>query len=82
MAPFMIIGRRTSIALKTPALGLVADPARCTDCGTCTDSCPMSVDVRALVGSGRIEHTECAMCGSCVDACPRKVIRFAFGRPG
>lgn len=81
MAPFMIIGRKGSNTLKTPALRLETDPARCTSCGTCNDSCPMSVDVQSLVATGQIEDSECALYGNCADNCPRKVIRFTFGRP-
>lgn len=81
MAPFMIIGRKAGNTLKTPALRLEADPSKCTSCGTCTESCPMSVDVQSLVQSGAVEHAECSLCGTCADSCPRDVIRFAFGRP-
>jgi polyferredoxin len=81
MAPFMILGRRVSNALKTPALRLETDPSRCTSCGTCTESCPMSVDVQSLVPSGTVEHPECSLCGTCADNCPRSVIRFSFRPP-
>ena len=81
MAPFMVLGRKASNTLKTPALRLKTDPDKCTDCGRCTESCPMSVDVGSLVKSGHIENAECSLCGTCADTCPRHVIAFTFGSP-
>jgi len=97
MAPFMIIGRKLGTLIGGPALRLRAEPARCTDCGTCTRNCPMSLDVNRLIeastahertghpGDGRrlvpIEDSECILCGSCVDGCPNDVISFSFSKP-
>jgi polyferredoxin len=81
MAPFMILGRRVGSALHLPALGLETDPAKCTSCGTCTVSCPMSVDVQARVPAGRIDADECSLCGTCADECPQHVIRYALRPP-
>jgi len=80
MAPFMILGRKLRNTLAWPALRLKADPARCTDCLTCTANCPMSLDVNGLVKSGHMEHTECILCGSCVDGCPSKAIVYSFSK--
>lgn len=78
MAPFMILGRTIRNAVRWPALRLVADPARCGDCKTCTTHCPMSLDVNHLVHAGSMEHRECILCGTCVDGCPKDVIRYSF----
>jgi polyferredoxin len=79
MAPFMITGRAARNRLGSwPSLRLVAEPDACTRCGTCTDECPMSIDVQALVASGSMEHPECVLCGTCADGCPSKVIRYWF----
>ena len=43
-----------------------------------TDATPMSIDVRAMVASGSMEHTECVLCGTCVDTCPNGVVRYSF----
>jgi len=80
MAPFMILGRKLRNTLAWPALRLKADPARCTDCLTCTANCPMSLDVNGLVKSGHMEHTECILCGSCVDGCLSKAIVYSFSK--
>ena len=38
----------------------------------------MSLDVKAMVQKGRMEHNECILCGSCVDNCARKAIVYSF----
>ncbi len=78
MAPFMILGRRLRNLPAWPSLRLKADPQRCSDCKTCTSNCPMSIDVNALVQSGRMEHNECILCGTCVDQCARHAIVYSF----
>jgi ferredoxin-type protein NapH len=81
MAPFMILGRKLRNLVRWPALRLIAEPARCSDCQACTRHCPMSLDVNGMVQRANMEHAECILCGTCVDGCPRKAIRFSFS-PG
>lgn len=78
MSPFMIVGRWIRNRFAWPALRLRADEASCTSCASCTKSCPMGLEVEALVHSGSMEDRECTLCGSCVDSCPRKTIRYSF----
>jgi ferredoxin-type protein NapH len=78
MAPFMIIGRKTGNALRLPGLRLQAEPEKCTNCKTCTTSCPMSLDVNGMVQARKMENAECIFCGSCVDGCTRKAIGYRF----
>jgi len=52
-----------------------AEPIRCVQCGICSYSCPMDVDVRRLVREGLpIAHSYCLTCGQCVGRCPRGVL--------
>ncbi|RPI57395.1 MAG: 4Fe-4S ferredoxin, partial [Chloroflexi bacterium] len=44
-----------------------------------TRSCPMSLDVHAMVQRGDMEEGECILCGTCVDGCPSRAVRFTFG---
>jgi ferredoxin-type protein NapH len=81
MAPFMMIGRGARNALHLPAIQLRADAPACVACHACTIACPMSLEVQAMVPSGRMENSECILCGTCVDVCPCNVIRYDFGRP-
>ena len=78
MAPFMILGRKLRNLVRWPALRLVAEPDRCSDCLSCTRNCPMSLDVNGLVKRGDMEHTECILCGNCADTCTKDVIHFSF----
>ena len=78
MAPFMILGRKLRNLVRWPALRLVAEPDRCSECLTCTRNCPMSLDVSGMVQRADMEDSECILCGSCVDGCTRGAIRFSF----
>jgi polyferredoxin len=78
MAPFMMMGRWIRNRFGWPALRLQANAAACSDCMTCTRSCPMSLDVNAMVKQERMEHPECILCGTCVDGCAKAAIRYAF----
>jgi polyferredoxin len=78
IAPFMVLGRALRNLVRWPALRLVADPAVCSGCRTCTRNCPMSLDVDGMVERADMEQSECILCGSCVDGCPRAAIRYAF----
>jgi ferredoxin-type protein NapH len=78
MAPFMILGRKLRNLVKWPALRLVAEPAKCSDCQTCTRNCPMSLDVNGMVQQADMENSECILCGTCVDGCTKSAIRFSF----
>ncbi len=79
MAPFMIAGRWIrNRAGAWPSLRLRADRDACKECGTCTDACPMGLDVQGLVASGSMEHAECVLCGTCVDTCPNGTLRYTW----
>lgn len=52
-----------------------AEPIRCVQCGVCSYSCPMGVDIRRLVREHLpITHSYCLSCGQCVARCPRGVL--------
>ena len=78
MAPFMILGRKLRNLVRWPALRLVAETDRCTDCLSCTRHCPMSLDVNGMVQRGDMENAECILCGNCVDTCTKDAIHFSF----
>lgn len=81
MAPFMILGRKLGNLLHLPGLRLAADGKNCAACDSCTQACPMSLPVRDMVESGRLENSDCILCGNCTAACAKRVIRFTFSRP-
>lgn len=74
MAPFMVLGEKLADLLHIPRFRLKAEPERCIDCGRCSRSCPMSLDVAAMVQSGHTDSAECIQCLTCVDTCPKQAI--------
>ena len=78
MAPFMILGRWIRNRVRWPSLRLVAAPDQCSNCQRCTRTCPMSLDVNAMVQRADMEDSECILCGTCVDGCTQEAIRFSF----
>ena len=56
---------------------VVPEPTRCVQCGVCSFSCPMGIDVRRHVWLGEsVKDSRCLTCGECVRRCPRKLLRF------
>jgi heterodisulfide reductase subunit C len=50
-------------------------PGRCVQCGICSYSCPMGIDVRSYSRRGLpIDDPRCFRCGSCVSHCPRSTL--------
>jgi len=47
---------------------VVRDEGACVDCGLCTRSCPMGIDVAHLK---EVKTAECLGCRECVNACPK-----------
>jgi polyferredoxin len=81
MSPFMILGRKLRNIGRWYSIRLLADPVSCKDCLRCNDNCPMSLDVNAMVKTGRIENSECIFCLNCIDSCQHCTIRWTFS-PG
>lgn len=78
MAPFMVIGSRIGKILRIPQLQISAESEKCTSCGKCSKVCPMSLDVKNMVESGKINDDECILCGMCADKCPKKVLNYTM----
>ncbi len=56
---------------------VVADAARCVQCGICTYNCPIGIDVRKHAWLGApVSDSRCLTCGECIRRCPRGVLRF------
>jgi len=56
---------------------VVPDSARCVQCGICSYSCPINIDVRRHAWLGQpVEDSHCLTCGECVARCPRGVLQF------
>jgi len=76
-----IVGTWLKTKLRLWSLHLVSDASKCTNCGTCDRSCPMSLPVHEMVQRADMYHHECIYCGTCVDNCPSGAIRYRWGRP-
>jgi heterodisulfide reductase subunit C len=56
---------------------VIADVARCVQCGICSYNCPIEIDVRRHAWLGiPVADSHCLTCGQCVARCPRGVLRF------
>jgi ferredoxin len=56
---------------------VVAEPARCVECGICSYNCPLGIDVRTRARQGLpVADAFCLTCGECVARCPRGTLRF------
>jgi len=56
---------------------VVPEPERCIQCGICSFSCPIGIDVRFHAWTGEyIEDPTCLTCGECIERCPRSVLHF------
>jgi ferredoxin len=56
---------------------VVPDTSRCVQCGICSYSCPIGIDVRRHAWRGQEVHdSHCLTCGECVARCPRGVLSF------
>ncbi len=50
---------------------------RCVQCGICSYSCPMGIDVRAYSRQHLVvDDRRCLRCGSCVERCPRGALQL------
>ncbi len=68
LCPNLPILRLTS---RLSLLKISSVPELCNNCGACSRSCPMEIDVRsfALLGQ-RIGTGECILCQRCTEVCP------------
>jgi heterodisulfide reductase subunit C len=56
---------------------VVPQSGRCVQCGICSFSCPIAIDVRRCAWLDQpISDSHCLTCGECVARCPRGVLRF------
>lgn len=54
MITFMIIGTKIKDRLGYSSLHLEADSEKCVQCGLCSRSCPMSLEVAEMVRTGTL----------------------------
>ena len=69
-----------SLVMKLPTkLSLVKmkpSGEKCIECGRCDKQCPMDIDVKEYIKSGRkVSSSECILCGDCKTNCPVNAIK-------
>lgn len=62
-------GALLSLAGLLSPLGIVRNKENCTNCGSCSKSCPNNIGVAQM---SRVNSPECTACLSCTSACPRE----------
>ncbi len=86
MSPFMVIGQKLGILFRLPGLYIKSTVNKCTSCGSCSDACPMSLDIASMAlknnsqNTARIAHHDCIYCMRCADVCPNSVLQPGMGR--
>jgi polyferredoxin len=61
-------------------LRIAGNKITCTNCKTCIDNCPMSIDIPAYISKEqRVKSTECIMCMKCIANCPNAVLKASVG---
>jgi len=80
MSPFMISGQKIGDILRVPRVRLDSDKSKCINCMTCTENCPMSLEVNDMVQKNDMASNECILCGTCIDTCPKNVIKYSFSK--
>lgn len=67
------------IGARFAMLKITGDAAKCNECGVCTRSCPMDIEIPQYVKNGqRVLSTECIFCLTCTNACPKQALTYSF----
>tara|TARA_B100000676_G_scaffold280521_1_gene304819 strand:+ start:7566 stop:8855 length:1290 start_codon:yes stop_codon:yes gene_type:complete len=54
----------------------------CTDCNSCTLSCPIGIDVNHEINKfKKVVNSNCTSCLICIDDCPEKALGYKFKNP-
>jgi ferredoxin len=72
-----LFSKKQSRHVALAEVQVVPEPSRCVQCGICSYSCPIGIDVRAHAWAGeKINDSHCISCGECIARCPRDVLLF------
>lgn len=71
-----IVGKRCRAGKCRGLVSFQIDPALCTGCGECMDSCAEEAIEGADGYIHMIDDKLCVKCGKCVPACPEEAIKF------
>lgn len=69
------------ITSRFSLLKIEGSKEKCTQCGSCSQSCPMDINIMAYVQEGqRVLSTECIFCLTCTTKCPEGILDDTFKR--
>lgn len=46
----------------------------CTDCGDCSKSCPIQIDIPAGIKNDKLLNPDCMKCRKCINSCPNEIL--------
>jgi len=71
--------------LKLPnslAMYKVRNTGGCSQCGNCTEGCPVGIDVSYEINNyGKVTNTNCTSCLLCTEGCPSSAISYKWESP-
>lgn len=71
-------GARMGLFSVLRILGIRRDTAQCKQCGQCTRTCPMNIDV---AHTDFVRHPNCIGCLKCVSTCPKGHLKYGLMPP-
>ena len=72
------LGTALSFLARLAGQKIKTDRTKCIECGQCSKTCPMSIDVMAYAKKkAPVANTLCVGCCHCVDACPTKTLLYS-----
>jgi polyferredoxin len=71
------LGTVLGLISKIAGQKITTNNSKCIQCGKCSETCPMSIDIKSAAFYGKdVVDIRCVGCGHCVDACPTKTLSY------
>jgi polyferredoxin len=72
------LGTVLSLLSKVAGQKIITNKSNCIGCSKCSNSCPMSIDIKAMAQNGEsVSNSRCVGCGHCVDVCPTETLGYS-----
>lgn len=72
------LGAVLGLMSKLAGQKIVTNNTHCIQCGQCSATCPMSIDIKAGAKNGQsVSELRCVGCGHCVDICPTQTLSYS-----
>ena len=75
---FKYLGSKVGNVLKMPSLKIEIEGEKCVQCGKCSKSCTMGLDVAQMVKNNQWDDSECIKCGECVNTCKCDALKIKW----